>query len=68
MKKVADLTIQELQDIMGKIIDNKIKKYMEEWEATLELMDRNILQDYLEAKEEINRGKVVKWKTAKRNV
>ena len=68
MKKVADLTIQELQDIMGHVMDKKIKEYIEEWEATLELMDKNILKDYVEAKAEIKKGNVTKWKSVRRNV
>lgn len=68
MKKVADLTVRELQDIMGHLIDKKIKECMEEWEATIELLDKNILKDYLEAKTEISNGKGAKWKAVKRNV
>lgn len=68
MRKVGDLTIEELKKIIGEIIEKKLKDYTEEWEATIELMDKTILKDYLEAKEEISRGETVSWKEIKRDV
>ncbi len=41
----------------------------EEWEATDELLsDKTLLMDYKAAKEEIKKGKTIKWKNIKRNV
>lgn len=41
----------------------------EEWEATAEVLsDKKLLRDYKAAKEEIKKGKTVKWKAIKKNV
>jgi hypothetical protein len=68
MKKVADLTIQEFKKVMGHLMDKKIKEYIDEWEATIELMDKNIVKDYLDAKSEIKKHTITKWKSVRRNV
>lgn len=68
MRRVGDLTIEELKKIIGEIIEKKLKDYTDEWEATIELMDKTILKDYFEAKEEISRGETVSWKEIKRDV
>jgi PHD/YefM family antitoxin component YafN of YafNO toxin-antitoxin module len=41
----------------------------EEWEATDELLsDKKLLRDYRKAREEIRKGKTVKWRSIRRNV
>ena len=41
----------------------------EEWEATDELLsDKKLLRDHKKAREEIRKGKTVKWRSIKRNV
>jgi len=41
----------------------------EEWEATDELLsDKRLLRDHKKAREEIRKGKTVKWRNIKRNV
>jgi hypothetical protein len=41
----------------------------EEWEATDELLsDKKLLRDHKKAREEIRKGKTVKWRSRKRNV
>jgi len=41
----------------------------EEWEATDELLsDKKLLRDHKKAREEILKGKTVKWRSIKRNV
>ena len=40
----------------------------EEWEATDELLsDKKLLRDHKKAREEIRKGKTVKWRSIKRN-
>jgi PHD/YefM family antitoxin component YafN of YafNO toxin-antitoxin module len=41
----------------------------EEWQATDELLsDKKLLRDYRKAREEIRKGKTVKWRSIRRNV
>ena len=41
----------------------------EEWKATDELLsDKKLLRDYRKAREEIRKGKTVKWRSIKRKV
>jgi len=41
----------------------------EEWEATDELLsDKKLLRDYRKAREEIRKGRTVKWRSIRRNV
>jgi len=71
VKKRVKEAIETLSDKKARVALDFIDYLMEreEWEATAELLsDKNLLMDYKSAKEEIKKGKTVKWKAIKRNV
>jgi len=71
VKKRVKEAIETLSDKKARVALDFIDYLMEreEWEATAELLsDKNLLRDYKAAKEEIKKGKTVKWKAIKRNV
>lgn len=71
VKKKVKEAIETLSDKKARVALDFIDylREREEWEATAELLsDKKLLRDYKAAKEEIKRGKTVKWEAIKRNV
>lgn len=66
--RVADLTLEEFRSLIAQVVEEKLKDYIEEWQATFELMDKTLIKEYGDAKKEIENGKTVRWKDIKRNV
>jgi hypothetical protein len=66
-KEALDLLSDKKVSVVLDFID--YLKEREEWGATAELQsDRKLLRDYKKAREEIRKGKTVKWRSIKRNV
>lgn len=71
VKKKAKEVIETLSDRKARVALDFIDylREREEWEATAELLsDKKLLMDYKAAREEIRKGKTVKWKAVRRNV
>ena len=66
-KEALDLLSDKKISVVLDFID--YLKEREEWGATTELQsDKKLLRDYKKAREEIRKGKTVKWRSIKRNV
>jgi PHD/YefM family antitoxin component YafN of YafNO toxin-antitoxin module len=66
-KQAIDVLSEKKVSVVLDFID--YLKEREEREATVELLsDKRLLKNYKKAREEIRKGKTVKWRSIKRNV